>query len=103
MKYTELARWITQEPNRYRYFGVWWWSLKDVLRRDGFELGTNDNPAVRQRLSVLAPDDAAVVRAALREMRRNLGAYLDGSCQFPDGEAYYLHDADMDAPLPVLA
>jgi len=41
-----IAKRLKEDPRRYRDYGPWWWSLKEVMNRNGYNLGSQSDPLI---------------------------------------------------------
>lgn len=91
---------LQQDPRRYRNFGVWWYLVKEVLKRFYTRenlslLGDYRDQSVIERMpqDVTSIEDALV--AAAQEYRQN-AAFNLGRAQVtdPSGEQFTLYDPD---------
>jgi hypothetical protein len=97
-----LLHLLDQDPLAYLSFGVYWWSLKRLLRESGYEryyLGASDDPPVRVRINALVGRDPASLLAVAAHHHRTKcewGERYDGGSTFPDesGDTYTLRDPD---------
>ena len=90
-----LFRQIKRNPDGYRWFGPWWNSVKWLLRQDGFAMGHNDDPEVRQLMDDRADNDPKrIVRMAMAHDQAHTGNFEDGRTTPPDGTPYYLNDTE---------
>ena len=94
MNLPNIADHIRRNPDKYRNFGPWWWSVKAQLRPH-YDFGPGDDPATRELMDKLGGDPTRVMKCALRCYQANVGGYQDGNCALPDGTPYYLHDPDV--------
>ena len=94
---------LQQHPERYRWFGAWWWPVKAMLRRAGHGplLGARlgpylDKEALATLPAGLRPEE--VLTQGLREYA--VRARFDRSPEWvdaPNGDRIRMHDPDFDA------
>lgn len=97
MRYDYLAAQLKQYPERYLWFGPYWWSIKRALARAGFNFGPSDDPGTRGLMEKANGGAEAAERQAMRAYARNTGALRNHSFTLPNGESYFLHDEDVTA------
>lgn len=95
-----IAERLERDRASYRWYGPWWWSLKDVLRRAGHDYGTQSDPLVRRAYRF--DDDAETLVAADGFRNWYMATQFVGNNRFvldpATGEHYDLWDADMEDP-----
>lgn len=90
---------LQQDPRRYRLFGVWWYLVKEVLKRfytreNLHLLGDYRDPAVVERMPPVASLEEAL-QAAVEEYRQNAVLNMGrNEVEAPDGEVFILYDPD---------
>jgi len=89
---------LEKDRTSYRWYGPWWWSLKDVLRRAGHDYGEQSDPLVRRAYRF--KDDAETLVAADSFRNWYMATQFIGNNRFvldpASGEHYDLWDADME-------
>jgi hypothetical protein len=91
---------LQEEPQRYRLFGVWWWPVKALLRRQYtvdnlYMLGTYQDATTAAMVPSANLQDT--MRAALDEYAFNASfPHPAGMVESPDGEMVRLFDADAE-------
>ena len=95
----EVVVQLQDHPERYRWFGVWWWPVKAVLRRLGYGpdqlyyLGRYQDPETAALVPVAGLQ--ATLRAALEEFGQNARYPRSGGrVEAPDGSLVTIWDAD---------
>ena len=102
-----VAQLLNQDPASYHAYGLFWWTIKALLRREmGGEarlwfLGPADEPRSREMVARIYPQEQQQFAAALEHYRRKVEigeiyadhSYLPGRDMTP----YTLYDPDMDA------
>jgi len=90
---------IQMQPNRYRWFGIWWWPIKALLKRQGYTttdlymLGDYVDPITAEMVPPEGLQDT--LRSAFAEFGRNARyPHSDGLVETPDGEMVMVHDED---------
>ena len=90
---------LQRNPGRYRWFGIYWWPMKAMLKHAGYGpdqlhiLGPYEDTVV----AALVPEDTVqgTLRAALEEYGRNARMpHPDGRVETPDGELVTILDGD---------
>lgn len=93
-----IADRLAKDRTSYRWYGPWWWSLKEVLRRAGHEYGEQSDPMVRRAYRFA--DDAETLVAADSFRNWYMATQFVGNNRFAldpaSGEHYDLWDADME-------
>ena len=92
------AEMLRRDGRLYRLFGVYWWAVKDALRKyvdDGeWYCGSQDDPLMRER--AWHGGEFRTMVAAMFRMNENPDASPD--CEWPDangdGHPYTLYDPD---------
>lgn len=92
---TTTLTWLKSKPDNYRAYGFYWWSIKRMLREEGANLGTNDDPEVRKMIERMYDDDDDLMLVADHYANRMYGQNAHYHT-LPNGEEYYIHDSDMD-------
>lgn len=100
--YEPLLHILDHDPAMYLSFGVYWWTLKRLLKRAGFKreyLGDADDPVCRLRMSgFVGTDPRDIMRLAAQHHRAKIewGERYIGSSYYPDdtGDVYHLEDPD---------
>lgn len=87
------------DPARYKLFGIWWWPVKQLLKRAGYDknhlylLGSYQDETVAELVPRL--DLQGTMREALEEYNFNAKfARSGGRVETPDGEIVVLFDED---------
>jgi len=92
---------LQKNPLYYRNFGIWWWHVKDELKRNGFDrdqlyhLGDFDDPSVRhyyEGMSTLDLDNEAYEY----QYDHTFAEYNSNMTITPDGEQYLIQDQDAE-------
>jgi len=92
---------LQADPLYYRNFGVWWWRVKDELKRHGFtrenlhHLGKADDPAARRYYHGVSHEELDGLAFEHSE-EHTFANYNDPVSYAPDHEAYRLHDHDAE-------
>lgn len=93
-----IAGRLERDRAAYRWYGPWWWALKDALRRAGRDYGTQSDPLVRRAYGF--EDDLQTVVAADAFRDWYMATQFVGTQRFmldpSTGEHYDLWDADME-------
>ena len=95
-----VAERLRVDPLRYRDYGPWWISLKDVMNRNGYSLGDQSDPLIAKAYRGETDVETLIAADEFRtEYLRTQMIYtkkfmLDGE----SGEFWTLYDADMEAP-----
>ena len=100
--FTEFAAGVIYERlkdniQNYRMYGPYWWALKDVLQRQGFNVGDEMNRELKAQYAQAS--DAETIQAADMFYLKMSGKVLKGHNRWtiqdnkPD---YVLYDADME-------
>ena len=88
------------DPPRYRDYGPWWWSLKDVMNRNGYHLGDQSDPMIAK--AYRGETDVETLIAADEFRTENLRTQMIYANQFMldagSGEFWTLYDSDMELP-----
>ncbi len=104
MRYEQARNVVVQlqaEPLDYRNFGVYWWHVKDELKRHGFtqdnlqHLGGFTDPQAARYYAGLEPDE---LTSRAFELQAD-GAFVVAQSQWgytPDGDVYFLLDEDVE-------
>ncbi len=87
---------LEQAISRYRQFGVYWWAVKDLLRRHGYNVGDETDEEMIQEYCG-ANDEQTIVLADLF-MKEVASQYVYGNQDYPinETETYTLYDEDME-------
>lgn len=90
---------LQAHPERYKWFGVWWWPVKLLMKRQGYTtaqlymLGSYQDAITADM--VPPADLQGTMRAALEEFRFNAAFGRGGGrVENPDGEVVTLFDQD---------
>lgn len=90
---------LQQDPGRYKWFGVWWWPVKAMLKRAGYGpdqlymLGGYEDAEVAAMVPPAGVE--ATLRAAFEEYGQNARyPHPDGRAENPDGELVTIWDQD---------
>ncbi|ABW35060.1 hypothetical protein Dgeo_3019 (plasmid) [Deinococcus geothermalis DSM 11300] len=97
MRYDHLASQLRRWPERYLWFGPYWWSIKRALGRAGYDFGPSDDPGTRGLIERACGGPEAAERRAMQVYTQNTGALRNHAFTLPDGEPYFLHDEDVTA------
>lgn len=93
---------LKKDPRRYLDYGPYWPALKDVLRRAGYDFGSESVPMVAAEYKGSADVETLIMADEFRSM--NLAKSMLYTNQFmldgEDGQAWTLFDADMEALAP---
>lgn len=93
-----VANRLLKDPMRYRDYGPYWFAVKALLRVGGVNLGSNDNPLMREAYKGNKPVETLVMAEAFRD--EYLSMYLLYSNQFildaESGEMVEIIDGDME-------
>ncbi len=90
-----VFRQIKRNPDGYRWFGPWWYSVKWLLRQDGFAMGHNDDPDVRELMDAHAGNDPkSIVRMAMVHDQAHAANFESGQTAMLDGTPYFLNDTE---------
>lgn len=95
-----VAERLRQDPRRYRDYGPWWWSLKDVLRRNGYEFGRQDDPLVRRAYRFDSDTDTLIAADEFRtDYLRTQFIYANQFMLTANSPDFWtLFDQDMEFP-----
>lgn len=89
---------LAKAPHRYVDYGPYWWALKEVMRKNGYQTGEQSDPLVANEYRGV--DDLSTVIAADEFRSQQLAAQMVGGNQFVlvanDPDWYVLFDADME-------
>lgn len=96
-----IVRLLQADPRRYRQFGVFWYGIKNILKRNGYTreqfygLGHYTDVEAESHLPITT--DAHLLALAIVEQQRRAAFEWDSSwCEFPDtGETHQLFDEDI--------
>ncbi len=95
-----VAERLQKDPRRYRDYGPWWPALKDVLNRNGFNLGDQSDPLIARAYRF--DEDVETMIAADEFRTAYLQTFVIYSNEFmldgDTGDFWTLYDADMEAP-----
>ena len=90
---------ILDYPECYAEFGVYWFAVKDVLRRHGYDFGDVDDAEMREAYRGKTDGHTLVAAEAFKKMYRQ--TYFAGTTHFTleeDGmREWVLNDPDMTA------
>lgn len=88
---------LKKDIRRYRVYGPYWWALKDVLRRQGYNVGEETDSDV-SRTYKGADDAQTIVAADLFYLDMSNQVTIDNNAWALDPRAddYILYDADME-------
>lgn len=93
-----VAKRLSASPHRYVDYGPYWWALKEVMRKNGYQTGEQSDPLVANEYRGV--DDLSTVIAADEFRSQQLATQMVGSNQFVlvanDPDWYVLFDADME-------
>lgn len=100
--FTEFAAGILYERlktniQRYRVYGMYWWALKDVLRRQGYNVGDETDDEIMDVYKG-ANDDETMIAADLFYLDMSTKTLVDNNRWTIDSRKadYVLYDADME-------
>jgi hypothetical protein len=99
-----VSRRLAKDPGRYLDYGPYWWALKDVLTRAGYDYGEEGDPVLVQ--AYRGTSDLQTMVMADRFRTEFLEENQVGTCKFrldTEGSEYLLFDADMVQRLAVAA
>lgn len=94
MRYDLLADQLRKYPERYLWFGPYWWTVKRALAAAGFHFGHDDDPYARSQMEA---EGSEPIREAMQMFRDNAGGFRNHDFTLPDGTPYFLHDDEMTA------
>lgn len=88
---------LQSTPQRYRCFGVYWWPIKAILRKQFgpeqlYLLGKYEDPETAALVPNLGLSD--MLRAAFEEYGQNVRYGQDGRTTAPNGEPVVIFDED---------
>jgi len=89
---------LRTDKMRYRDYGPYWWALKDVLNRNGYEIGNQSDPMIKEAYKGDSNLETVVMANEFRDvyLASNLvytnKFMLDGET----GEFWILFDSDME-------
>lgn len=90
---------LQANPARYRLFGIYWWPIKALLKRQGygpeqsFLLGDYQDEETAALVPSMSLQDTMV--AAFEEYGRNAAyPHPDGCVEDPDGQMVFVMDED---------
>lgn len=97
MNLTNIADHIRKNPERYLWFGPYWWSVKEILRAKRIHnFGLNDEPLTRATIDVFCNNDPdTVMQRAMQYYQTRINCFNPQYSAMPDGTSYYLHDPDV--------
>jgi hypothetical protein len=91
---------LAKDSRRYRDYGPYWWALKDVLRRNGLDLGAQSDPLMMQTYRGASDVETLVMADEFRTMY--LGTFILGTNQFyldaDESDPWTVFDSDMETP-----
>lgn len=100
--FTEFAAGVIYERlknniERYRVYGVYWWALKDVLRRQGYDVGDETDVNMANCYKG-ATDDETIVAADMFYLDMSNKVPVDNTRWTIDNRRpdFVLYDADME-------
>ncbi len=87
------------DPLRYRDYGVWWWSLKTLMNKAGYNLGDHQDTIVATEYRYESPEETMIAADEFRtEYIRTQFIYNNKFMVDADtGEIYTLYDPDMES------
>ena len=91
-----VSRRLAKDPGRYLDYGPYWWALKDVLTRAGYDYGNEGDPVLVQAYRGTSDMQTMVMADQFRT--EFLEENQVGTCKFrldAEGGEYILFDADM--------
>jgi len=102
VSFEAIAKLLDANPATYRAFGVYWWTLKRLMRESGMRrwyLGPTDDLPCRMRIRrEIGTDPATLLAAAAHHYRTKAlhGEAFDGGSRYPgdDDDPYELVDED---------
>lgn len=93
-----IAGRLEKDRAAYRWYGPWWWSLKEVLRRAGYDYGQQSDPMVRRAYGFAGDVETLVAADTFRNWY--MATQFIGNNRFlldpATAEHYDLWDADME-------
>lgn len=91
-----VSRRLAKDPGRYLDYGPYWWALKDLLTRSGYNYGNESDPLLVQAYRGMSDVQTLVMADQFRT--EFLEENQVGTCRFRlsiEGDEYILFDADM--------
>jgi hypothetical protein len=94
---------LQRNPERYKWFGLYWWPLKRLLEHVGYcddqlyMLGNYFDPGQSEVTKDLSLE--GMLSGAMEEFGSNArtwGGHADGVVEDPDGELITIYDQDAD-------
>lgn len=95
---TATAALLSAQPLTYRHYGVWWWHVKDELRRNGVQmamLGPEDDEYARGFYSGMTVDELDEAAWTEQQVNATLNP-LSEIVTAPDGADYTILDRDVE-------
>ena len=88
---------LSDNIKRYRVYGAYWWALKDVLRRQGYDVGNDTDAAIESEYKG-ADDAQTIVAADLFYLDQSNKVTVDNNRWTLDSRKpdYILYDSDME-------
>ncbi len=88
------------DPPRYRDYGPWWISLKDVMNRNGYHLGDQSDPLIAKEYRGETDVETLIAADEFRAMylKSNIVYANQFMLDAGSGEFWTLYDSDMETP-----
>lgn len=88
------------DPPRYRDYGPWWISLKDVMNRNGYHLGDQSDPLIAKEYRGETDVETLIAADEFRTMylKSNIVYANQFMLDAGSGEFWTLYDSDMETP-----
>lgn len=89
---------LKQDPRRYLDYGVWWWSLKELLNQEGYGLGNQSDPTVATIYKMEIPEETLIAAEEFRSKYLRTQFIYNNKFMVDsnDGGIYTLYDSDME-------
>jgi len=88
----------TEEPLAYRWYGPYWWAVKDVLKKHGADLGADTDTSIASEYRGESDIETLIMADEFRNLY--LASYILGTNSFmldgESGETWTLKDKDME-------
>ncbi|PSJ15928.1 hypothetical protein [Nitrosomonas supralitoralis] len=95
-----IAERLAKDRLRYRDYGPYWWSLKDVMNANGYQLGDQSDPLVKSTYRGISDVETLIMADEFRS--EYLKSEIIHSNKFmldsESGEFWTLFDSDMEDP-----
>lgn len=93
-----IAERLRKYPYCYREFGLYWWSIKDLLKRYGYDFGRNTDKSLIKYYSFDSDEELVVMAERFKDYYT--ANFFKGSNQFiitgREEKPYLLNDSDID-------